>query len=266
MRSLLAAILPALVLSTACTDLAEVEEDPIDGSFPDGKADGSGVAEGSSQALGILNLVNEASATSLRDRIGVSARATNSIIGARAGGDGQLLTEDDQIIWSLEELDELPYVGARTLETLDDFSHDEGYYDENNHRAVLYSYGTSTARSRLYLNDDGTGYVEDEIRGAAGLYERATIDGVPHELVVQLRDQIAAALTAEHEREDLPGSTTEPEGTLTVYLWDGTASVIDSYEHTSSGYAHIANVAESADEIRATIGSLVRVRMPNMPE
>jgi hypothetical protein len=264
MRSLLALVplLPLVALPVGCTDVDVEDEDPIDGSFADGKADGYEILEGTSEALGILNLVNEASASSLRESVGLSTRAANAIVKARKGRDGQLLTEDDRIIWSLEELDALPYVGVRALQKLDQFSQEQGYMS-NNYRALLYTYGTACERSRLYLNDEGDGYVEDEFQGDISRFK---IENVPNALVAQLRAQIAEALPAEHARETIPGGTSEPEGTLTVYLYDGTTSVIDSYARRTSGVAHTRNVAPAAEEIRASVASLVQVRMPSMPE
>lgn len=247
--------LVTLSLLGACTDLEHELEDARDATFADGKADGFEIREGSPEAVGVLALANEASASSLRTVVGLSTRAANAIVAARKGEDGALLTDDDQILWSLEELDALPYVGITALEKLSAFASAEGYVTERR-RAMFYSYGIEVQRSRLYLLDDGTGYAEDEVRGDTGFIRRGAVNDVPASAVAELHALIEEAKDGELQHDEQTGTSWEsyPTGSFVVYTEAGEPVTIEHQELTTSGstvtHERTWNTSAAADELR----------------
>lgn len=78
---------------------------------------------------GVLMLLNDPQTTYnvLDDQAGVDARAASNLMAYRNGYDGVYGTEDDQLFGSLREVDEVRWVGPRTLERLTDYARDMGF-------------------------------------------------------------------------------------------------------------------------------------------
>jgi predicted secreted protein len=109
--------LPLLTLG-ACVSSSN-DDDGADDSFIVGeKADGFGIESDSADAFAIYRLVSTASAEVLKEQVQLGASAANNILQARAGADAQLGTADDVWIFSLEQLDAIPYVGPTAFEKL----------------------------------------------------------------------------------------------------------------------------------------------------
>src|SRR6185503_12561957 len=87
-------LLAVSVALPACMD-GDVEDGEND-AFPSGKADG-GIDEGSPEAIGVLQLVNDSAETAatLKSGAGVSSRVAGNIVKHRDGADGMAGTADD---------------------------------------------------------------------------------------------------------------------------------------------------------------------------
>jgi hypothetical protein len=112
--------------SFACT--SSDEGDPRDEDvIVDGKSDAFGLTEGSPDALGILDLVNEADRDMFRLRIGLAENAYTQILKHKAGPDGVNGNADDVAFATLMELDAVPFVGLQAFEKLITYARAHGY-------------------------------------------------------------------------------------------------------------------------------------------
>ena len=110
-------LLLALLVIPACTG-AEPTDGIDDVGLSDGKADGANPTECESrELLATLNLTRDAVGL-IND--GVNARAANSLVAYRKGADGAFDTNDDETFESLDEVDEVAYVGRTTFNQLVD--------------------------------------------------------------------------------------------------------------------------------------------------
>jgi len=89
-------------------------------------------AEGSTEALAVLALVNDRDVTQgqLDDDARLDRRAATAIIAHRDGADGQLRTDDDDLFDTLGELDAVKRVGPKAVGRLFDYAVKQGYYDD----------------------------------------------------------------------------------------------------------------------------------------
>lgn len=117
MRPNLALALALALSFVACAPDSGIEDDENDSFMTDGKADG-GIAEGSPEALAILDLVNSASQTTLVGSVGLSQAVATNIVAHRLGDDGAVGTDDDDPFDTLAELDAVPLVGAAVFAAL----------------------------------------------------------------------------------------------------------------------------------------------------
>jgi hypothetical protein len=115
----------ALVVGCAVSELSDGRDDSFGG---DGKSD-SAVPEGSVEALGVLEMVNEASLEMLDDTCGLASRSARNIVAAQVGADAQLGTDDDHDIATLAELDAVPWVGPVSMSQLLECAHKMGYIE-----------------------------------------------------------------------------------------------------------------------------------------
>lgn len=114
----------ALLLG-GCADAADPEpEGERDESFMrahDGKADSPYELEpGGPRAEALLEFVNTAKLETLTDEVGLSERVAENIVDERS--------EDD--IDSLEELDDVPWLGLRAFQKLYDYAEKRGHFDD----------------------------------------------------------------------------------------------------------------------------------------
>ncbi|HET9485502.1 MAG TPA: hypothetical protein VFO79_16190, partial [Xanthomonadales bacterium] len=120
-------VLLTSLLLTACTE-TEDDGDPRDEDvIGDDKADAFGIAEGSPDAHGILDLANEADHDMFRYDVGLAGNATAQILKHRAGPDGMHGTADDDAFDTLVELDHVPFVGLKTFTKLLAYARTNGY-------------------------------------------------------------------------------------------------------------------------------------------
>jgi hypothetical protein len=122
---------PFLIVSLLVTACAQDEiDDPIDGSFIDdgGKEDAFGIAEGSPEALGVLQLANTADHAALRDKVGLAETAVKAILAyrKREGIDTWFNPFD-----TLKELDDVPYIGSSAFSKLLAYADDNRYVTPN---------------------------------------------------------------------------------------------------------------------------------------
>ena len=97
-----------------------------------GKTDTGGIMEGSPEALGVLKLVNVANLKTLDDPtsiggVGLQSLAANNIVDYRNGADLIQGTTDDNLFATLQELDDIPYVGPIAFARLLAFARANGY-------------------------------------------------------------------------------------------------------------------------------------------
>lgn len=117
-----------------------VGDDPLDdehASFASGKADGA-TEPGSPEALAVLALVNDPLVTfeELDIDAALNARAARNIIDHRNGPDGLVESADDDPFDTLQELDDVPYVGPVALATLIEYAIAQGYLEGLEQRSV----------------------------------------------------------------------------------------------------------------------------------
>lgn len=119
-RGLLARAWLAFLAGTAAGCPAEPREaDAIDEPFLlDGRADGSGLEEGTAAACGVLRLADQADLATLRSTAGLDTAAAEALLAYRAGPDAVEGTSDDRRFDSLAELDAVPWIGPRALARL----------------------------------------------------------------------------------------------------------------------------------------------------
>src|SRR5689334_16953690 len=113
MRKTAAVALGLLLGFTAC-DAVESEDGEDDSFVVDGKLDGSALAEGSPLAKGILGVVNQSTERELHERVGLTTRTAHNIVTARHASDDLIVT--------LEELDDIPWVGTASFRRLRDYA------------------------------------------------------------------------------------------------------------------------------------------------
>tara|TARA_B100000029_G_scaffold383669_1_gene379099 strand:+ start:1061 stop:2281 length:1221 start_codon:yes stop_codon:yes gene_type:complete len=115
----------ALSLAVGCVETIEPELQPVDiMTYP--------VIEGSAEAIGLLDLVNDESTTFdvLDDDVPLDRRAAGNIVAHRDGGDRLWGTSDDDLFESVEELDSVRWVGTRTIQRIGEYAANAGWIPE----------------------------------------------------------------------------------------------------------------------------------------
>lgn len=104
--------LSAALLAACTTDEADGVDEPF---ATDGKAD-SALSERHQAA--VLRAANQVSLDVLDDEIGLSKTAARNIVDWRNGADLLPNTDDDRRFFSLDEVDDIPYVGPVSFDNL----------------------------------------------------------------------------------------------------------------------------------------------------
>jgi phosphatidylserine/phosphatidylglycerophosphate/cardiolipin synthase-like enzyme len=88
-------------------------------------------AEGSTEALAVLALVNDRAVTAeeLDGAAGLDRRAAQGIVAHRDGGDALQRSADDDLFDTLTELDAISYVGSKAIRSLLEYATAQGYYE-----------------------------------------------------------------------------------------------------------------------------------------
>lgn len=111
-----------LLVTTACTewDDAEFDADGIDDSFlVSGKGDiPNTIHENTPEARAILRVVNTFTRHQFTSEMGMYWKTAEEITKYRVGSDGLLRTDDDRVVFTLVELDSIPFVGETALRKL----------------------------------------------------------------------------------------------------------------------------------------------------
>lgn len=122
LKRILSLILLVTLGTTACAEMedAELEHDGIDDSFfVAGKGDvPNTIHENTPEARAILRVVNTFTRHQFTSEMGMYWTSAEEITKYRMGADGILRTEDDRVVFTLAELDSIPYVGATALRKL----------------------------------------------------------------------------------------------------------------------------------------------------
>lgn len=111
-----ASILAAFAFSCASTDDDSSPDGEFDRAFADGKADSFW---GSCQTEKLLQILNSSATTAddLKSH-GVHTRASNNLIEARNGADGLAGTQDDFVFATIQEIDDVSWVGPAAMDSL----------------------------------------------------------------------------------------------------------------------------------------------------
>jgi len=127
-RSLILASLFTTLFAFGCGDVElEAEHDGRDDVFMtvDGKADlPNTIHENTPEARAILRVVNTYSRHKLIEKTDLYWRSASEITDWREGPDGRLNTEDDRVVFTLAELDRVPFVGKTAFQRLRRFVND----------------------------------------------------------------------------------------------------------------------------------------------
>lgn len=121
-----------MVFAAAC---GVSNEEAIDGESDrfvagDGKADTGGIQEGTSEALGVLHVVNTLTEAQLKSEVQLASAAAANIAAYRTGDDEVTGTSDDETYDSLRELDSIPFVGAVAFGKLLAYAEAKGFTDD----------------------------------------------------------------------------------------------------------------------------------------
>jgi hypothetical protein len=112
------------VLAGACaTNAGDGRNDAF---LSNGKADGS-IEDGSPEALGVLAVANTLTRDQFENDVGLDSQAATGIVGHRDGADQVAGTADDDPFDTLEELDDVPYVGKIAFGKLLAYAQTHGY-------------------------------------------------------------------------------------------------------------------------------------------
>jgi phosphatidylserine/phosphatidylglycerophosphate/cardiolipin synthase-like enzyme len=86
------------------------------------------IESGSDVEIALLNVVNRPQATEeyFDEEVGLNAQAARNLAKQRQGADGLLGSSDDHYFRSVEEVDEVPYVGPSALMTIVDYAQSQG--------------------------------------------------------------------------------------------------------------------------------------------
>lgn len=111
----------ALFATTAC----EGYNDEFEGAEPFANE----MPQPTGTEAAVLMLLNDAATThgTLDAEAGIDTRAASNLINVRNGYDGLYGTDDDHLFGSLREVDEVKWVGPRTLDRLATYARDMGY-------------------------------------------------------------------------------------------------------------------------------------------
>jgi DNA uptake protein ComE-like DNA-binding protein len=205
-------MLPILLLACA-QPTAEMPTDPSE-SAP-GAIEAT-LLEGSPEALGVLDMLNDASTTLtvLDVDAGLDRRAAAGLIAHRDGADGVPGTADDNPFDSVHEVDAVPYVGDSALAHLLDYARAHGWVDagEDYYGTVeTVSFTTTEATAVVELaNTADQATLDDDV----GLDSRAAtnlVAGRPYttlEQVAAVRYVGASALAAMKDWVDAAAAPT----------------------------------------------------------
>lgn len=121
-------VLPILLVLAGCSSNLDLD---VSSDTIDGRAESTSAAlEGTREGQGVLRLLNdggdaEESATDfvfLDDDVALDRRAASNLIEHRDGPDGIFGTNDDDLFDSIEEVDDVSWVGASALDKLAEFA------------------------------------------------------------------------------------------------------------------------------------------------
>lgn len=147
---------------TDATTTDQPEADTKEASF---LSDGDSVAPDSPEAAGILTLANEASYTKLDETVGLDRRAAYHISSYRMGDDDTPGTADDRTIDSLEELDDIYWVGPHAVSQLLDYANQHGYVDATPSGIHGIAPNSDTAKGVLRLaNEASLSTLDEDVR------------------------------------------------------------------------------------------------------
>jgi len=151
------------LISVACQPvMMPVDHDAID----DGTAR---VDEGTPEALGLLDFLNDPSTTyeMLDQDVGLDRRAAESIIGHRNGPDGELGWLSDDLFDSVAEVDDCYYVGNAALTRLNEWTLANGWVASGDDvlgtfDGVTFTVDEASAVVEL-VNTAGPAYLDDDL-------------------------------------------------------------------------------------------------------
>ena len=113
----------ATTLAACATEGEPVLEDGRDDTFTSGgKLDGFECT--AAEAAAILQVVNTASLSDLKNDVGLATKAADNVVAYRLGDDEIRNTADDETFGSLAELDAVPYIGPVAFTRLLTYVHD----------------------------------------------------------------------------------------------------------------------------------------------
>ncbi|MEZ4460543.1 MAG: endonuclease [bacterium] len=111
----------ALLFTAACADdsAQEIHDGADDAFLVSGKADvPNTIHENTPEARAILRVVNTYSRHKLIEKTDLYWRSAAEITDFREGPDGKIGTDDDRVVFTLSELDAVPYVGKTAFQRL----------------------------------------------------------------------------------------------------------------------------------------------------
>ena len=181
-RSLLA--LPALFACVGCGGF--VGEDPMDRFGGDIGYEIEQVLDHPT-AAGVLAMVNDASFTDvafLDEGLMLDVRAATRIVGHRQGPDELDGTVDDDIFGSIMELDAIPYVGEKALQSLGEAAWDFDYVPAMMLEGVLFT-ADEVANVLLFGNEGSVVELDDGAKLDARAAE-SIVSGRPYDHLSQI--------------------------------------------------------------------------------
>jgi hypothetical protein len=235
-------------IATLVAGCAADSEEPVDGRddafLTAGKADVAIFTE--DEALGILEAANTLTFAELDDVVGLDRRAAEGIVAVRSGADGVLGTADDARFATLQQLDDVPFVGVVAVQKLLAYAaaHDllmPDFLDVDLVGAVI---GLGLANHEQW---DFTGAVSGDLER---LLVEALLGDSPFADVVALLATAAARALAAPD----PFGTATLLGGPTVRLGDTATNTEDTFQPIFHGTPRFTRVAyEAQPRIRVTL-------------
>ena len=210
------------VLAMACSEPAPSSD--LDGVDEQGVR----VQEGTPEALGMLDFLNDASTTFelLDDQVGLDRRAAESIIAHRDGPDGVLGWLSDDLFDDIAEVDARYYVGSTALDKIETWAVDHDWVamgpDDvlGSWDGVAFTVAEAEATVQL-ANTGGRNYLDDDL----GLDSRAVdsiFDARPIASVAELSELYYVGGSALNALKDASVGTPDcaVEGWDILYIYD----------------------------------------------
>jgi len=214
------------------------------------------VADGTPEAVGLLRFLNDESTTFeiLDDEVPLDRRAAQNLIDHRDGPDGAFNTSDDDPFDTVEEIDQVAYIGETALERLVHYACLDGWVPAGDELLGIYDGVTFSVAEAdavlLYVNSAGEPELDDDLdldrRAVSSILEARPIRSVKQlaELyyvgktaLLKLKERCAVPAAEIGLISDLDRTVIPPyEDVLPAEPYPGVTALYNELEYRNLGY------------------------------